>query len=244
MVQVIPYGPEERQHYLFHNGEDDKNVLIAIHGGAWRDPNNTSKDFDIFASEFNCHFYSIDYRLSPENIHPTQLNDVTLAINQIINSLNLNSNNSDVKITLIGHSVGSTLICQYLEAGTANNIDRVILLDGIYSIKDLINRYPDYESFVLEEFTHLNVAFKANLIDDKINANEEYHQKIKDIYKGIDIHVVYSDQDELLDWGTSKIFIDWLEGAHIEVKLLRGEFGVHENVYTDHHVSSYIKQII
>lgn len=225
MSKLVSFGPHKKQ-YFKHFDRSGKSVLVLIHGGAWRDVNNTMDDFDKwgeYLKEYD--IFSLDYRLAPEFQHPCQLEDV-------ISALNLITKTTEAPITLCGHSVGATLICQLIELGKFyNSIKSVILMDGIYSMKDLLNRYPSYEGFVVEEFGNLENTYLSMAIDKNISA---------EMYKGLQIKIVYSNQDELLSWETSEYFINWLKESCIEVETLKGDFGVHNDVYESLHVADLI----
>ncbi|GMG20832.1 unnamed protein product [Ambrosiozyma monospora] len=135
-TQVYHYDDKSPRQVLKHYQIAQTSVkvctpIVFLHGGAWRDPTNTYKDFDKlvdqidlelnngngtfiskgdsdFQSEdcYNIDLYSIDYRLSPEVKHPEHLKDVLLALNYIREELN------EDMVSLVGHSVGATLITQ------------------------------------------------------------------------------------------------------------------------------------
>ncbi|PKS05245.1 hypothetical protein jhhlp_008616 [Lomentospora prolificans] len=114
--------------------------IIFIHGGAWRDPSNTYRDFvptieAILSSQSVPQssirgFASIDYRLSthpshPQDPatpadrlrcakHPDHIRDVCLALRYLQAKYNVRD-----KYILIGHSVGATLAFQLLMGGQA-----------------------------------------------------------------------------------------------------------------------------
>lgn len=131
-----------------------KNVIVFIHGGAWRDPMNTCNDTDTIVEHLNTitssattttsspkdskspgqghrqgnndnaamtqnrfdNFYSIDYRLAPQHRFPEHLLDVVsglLKISQLV-ELQLQTD-LEVKYSIVGHSVGATLILQLLD---------------------------------------------------------------------------------------------------------------------------------
>lgn len=227
-MSVVSFGSHPRQAYK-HFDRPGKPVLVFIHGGAWRAVDNTMDDFDKWGEHLQDYdVFSLDYRLTPEFQHPCQLEDVSNALKSLIKTV-------DGPVTLCGHSVGATLICQMIELGKfKQSIDSVILMDGIFSMKDLLNQYPEYEGFVLEEFGDLENTYKSMGID--MNNGVE-------MYQNLEIKIVHSNQDELLNWETSQHFIDWLGEGNIKVKIIRGDFGLHNDVYQSMEVVDLITQV-
>lgn len=239
-MNVLSYGVEPLQVYsetLSVSAGNVRDCRIMIHGGAWRDPNNTYKDFNKWISHLSNNgtstwdYYSLDYRLSEQTPHPGQIEDVIEALKRIIADIK-DRGNSIGQLVLCGHSVGATLICQLLEyksSGLRDIVTGVVLMDGIYSIKHLVDTYPDYESFVLEEFGTRENAYSVMNIDNGEAPCTGYEDK--------DITLVYSNDDELLNWESSQVFIQWVRK---EVKIVRGSFGKHNDVYESLQVADQV----
>ncbi|KAJ4296394.1 hypothetical protein N0V90_006439 [Kalmusia sp. IMI 367209] len=137
--------------------------IIYIHGGAWRDPTQTSSGItptirhlqSTHASLLQgpiAGIASINYRLSPYSSHPTDpsspddadrnvqhpahVEDVTFALNY------LHEKYAVQRWLGIGHSCGATLLLQALSrtyegdpnARMVKNLDALILLAGIYDV--------------------------------------------------------------------------------------------------------------
>lgn len=229
--------------------------VVFIHGGAWRDPNNTCEDFDKIVeywdgfneTQKSIKVYSIDYRLSQENggPFPGSLHDVLKALNEIKKTFG--TNNDD--IIMIGHSVGCTFMTQILEykdilkklgqEKEASSYDiptirKVVFMDGIYNIKEMLNEYPAYDFFVKEEFETVENGIKfCNSV-----GTSSFPERYNDIEQ---IIILHSNQDELLSLKQPKKFIEWLENNNINVdKVIYGDFGEHNNVYQCEKVASLV----
>lgn len=198
--------------------------VVFVHGGAWRDPANTSMDFEKWALAMTGEVVSVDYRLAPEHAHPSQLDDVAEALGLL----------PPVPTVLCGHSVGATLICQLVEANRLPQWVRgIVLLEGIYSMRQLLSRYPDYAGFVHEEFAR-GEAFDVMDMD---------RNKSSQAYRDLAVTLVHSREDELLDWSTSKCFVDWLQHSGVDVTVVRGDFGKHNDVYVNEEVRHLVEKV-
>ncbi|ODV97168.1 hypothetical protein PACTADRAFT_74724 [Pachysolen tannophilus NRRL Y-2460] len=228
-----------------------QDAIIFIHGGAWRDPNNTFKDFEKLIKNINnelsslsslnnkIELYSLDYRLSPTVKHPCHLIDVINAINYIIKNINSNLKN----LTLVGHSVGSTLAIQVLDYKKLLNyynenideldisfIKNLVLLDGIYDIPKLLDEYPSYLSFINEAFEEKNFNTATQLsISNKDEKNVQIGMYFKFLKK---IIIVQSENDELLSLNQTNFFVKWLNSIGIyKFEKILDDFGKHNDVY-------------
>lgn len=264
------YGNDPRnlvkRYYLKNNQTTSKkrNVYIFIHGGAWRDPSNSCDDFDEFAryiyknaiekNQYDVEVFSIDYRLSPANRYPSFLNDIIKAILKIFEILDIRkgSEMSEIlnKVSICGHSVGSTLALQLLNTEGSNNTDfmnkqqelltkvflkdyltNLILLDGIYDLKLMIDEYPEYQGFVEEAHESLEDAFKSTEF-----LSFEHSKNIKP-----KILIIHSKQDELLSLKQPDQFIERYK-RNFYISHIYGDFGKHNDVYISEKVCSLIIQ--
>jgi len=122
-------------------------VLIFIHGGAWRmGDKKRYRDIGDFFAKNGCVAVTVNYRLSPEVIHPSHVKDVASAIAWV--SRNIDRYGGDrSRIFVMGHSAGAHLAAlvatdgRYLTAeGMAPGaLAGVIPLDGAgYDIPELM----------------------------------------------------------------------------------------------------------
>ena len=119
-------------------------VIVYIHGGGWR--SGDKSEWDEQKIEYFCNkgyiCVSVNYRLSPDVVHPTHILDVANAIKWVEDNIPEYGGNSS-NVTLIGHSAGAHLVAliitnqKYLNNAGANihNISKAYILDaGAYLI--------------------------------------------------------------------------------------------------------------
>jgi kynurenine formamidase len=146
------------------NRNPDWRTRSFIHGGAWRDPGNTYKDFvpaiNHMLASGAClkdkvkGFASINYRLSGSPgsdgrpvRHPDHIRDVRRALAFMQTAYTMESN-----YILMGHSVGATLAFQLLmgpdtagpEAPEVPLPARAVGIAGIYEFRDFANRHGQF----------------------------------------------------------------------------------------------------
>ncbi|CAG86798.2 DEHA2D04422p [Debaryomyces hansenii CBS767] len=114
---IVSYGEHPLNRLKFFQFDKSNDVtLLLIHGGAWRDPNNTYNDFKDMISHIQKNQYAakynliaMNYRLSPEVKHPFHLWDVLEGLQFLVQNYDIH------KISIAGHSVGATLMLQLLD---------------------------------------------------------------------------------------------------------------------------------
>ncbi|CAI1856033.1 hypothetical protein SEUBUCD646_0B05320 [Saccharomyces eubayanus] len=231
--------------------EITRETVIYIHGGAWNDPDNTPNDFNQLANVIEsmdvkssiCQ-YSIEYRLSPEITNPRNLYDVVTNITRLVEEKGLTN------LNLVGHSVGATFIWQILsvlkDAREEMNevqlqmlkllqvVKRVFLLDGIYSIKELLEEYPQYNSF-----TKLAFPEGIHLYEEEPLRVMKYVREALSHFD-IDMHMVHSYRDELLSLRQTNSLISCLQNHQAKFELYLDDLGLHNDVYKSDKVAKYI----
>lgn len=214
----LNYGEHPNQHIDVIN-EGDKSLpwLIFIHGGAWRDPNNTSEDILTLSKSLNKRIplASIEYRLSPVFKNDSFVLDSVDAINLLIKERNIK------KISLVGHSAGAHIISHLLNH--FDMVESMYLLDGIYSLDELIKEYPSYIGFVSEAFDDYS--------SDSLPVLK---------FKNKKIHLIQSFNDELLSMNQSYWLMNQFIENKIDFKNYFGDFGKHEDVYKHEKIAEYI----
>lgn len=116
----------------------DHPVVVWVHGGGWRGGDKGQVDIksEAFVAEGYL-FASINYRLSPEVIHPTHVQDVASAIAWLYRNIADYGGNPDA-LFLIGHSAGAHLVAlvstdeRYLNAEglSLGSLKGIVCLDG------------------------------------------------------------------------------------------------------------------
>ncbi|CAI4038284.1 hypothetical protein SMKI_04G6250 [Saccharomyces mikatae IFO 1815] len=228
-----------------------REAIIYIHGGAWNDPENTPNDFNQLSNmiesmdtESSVCQYSIEYRLSPEISNPRNLYDAVANITRLVKEKGL------ANLNIVGHSVGATFIWQILSVLKHSQermneaqlqmlellkiVKRVFLLDGIYSLKELLEEYPQYECF-----TRLAFPDGIQLYEEEPFRVMTYVKKALSCFR-IDIHLVHSYQDELLTLKQTNSLIACLQNYQLSFKLYLDDLGLHNDVYKNGKVAKYI----
>lgn len=229
---------------VFHNSKTDPhNALIFIHGGAWIDKTNTPQDFkqlcqtiiDDNSIRQDFSLYAIEYRLSPEVKHPIHLLDVLENIYQLLQQEQIDS------YQILGHSVGATLAWQVATCNKEldglidrekvdvirSKLTKCYLVDGIYSLKELLEEYPSYDYFVSQAFTNVD-QFK------------DPQASYIDLAPHVSIHIVHSYKDELLSLRQPNYLISILQKAQLPYKVYIDDLGEHNQVYSHAKLSSYL----
>lgn len=236
----VPYGEHPLQTLkYFHYSASNEHTLFLLHGGAWRDPNNTYDDFRDLVDSLRKNFshlpvnlIGINYRLSPEVTHPEHLVDVLKAIEKVSRDVGLK------RVHFVGHSVGATLLLQLLDhrkmvelADTKQTVPRLhldvgylFLVDGIYDMVDLIEEYGGpYRDFVENAFT--SRAQYANASQMTWACDEPFEITS---FKPV---VVMSRQDELLSLRQTQRFLGFLDARNVDYEYVEEDWGAHEEVY-------------
>ncbi len=260
--ETIPYGDHPLQVFKsFSIKPPSPNDLIPIfiHGGAWRDPNNTEQDADhLFRSLLNhptisnlpiSVAFSLNYRLSPEFKIYDQTLDVLLALKYITSKYSVEN------LVFIGHSAGAFLSL-YLnihlnlvsELRKPFKILSMIFSEGIYDIRTLIDEYPSYNFFVEDTFgTDKESWDKYSAISSKYkltisNNNHEKYKADPDSNLNFDgeISILHSYSDELLSFNQTSILLNHLRKSGIKTNLYIDDFGKHDDVFK----SDYLVKIV
>lgn len=240
---IIKYGSHDLQKIrYFHYDPANTRLIVFVHGGAWRDPQNTYEDFSeltLAIAQENPHvsLVGLNYRLLPEVRHPAHLRDLVLALTRIYEVSPAES------ILLVGHSVGATLILQLLNltqilrsassevddsdyptlpTGLQTALDTLYFIDGIYDIPKLTKEYPEYSDFVLDAFGKAGQRNVTQLDLEEFHAFE---------YKPREIVVVQSTEDELLSRCQTMLFTAFLKQNGSSYSLFEENWGKHEEVY-------------
>lgn len=208
-LEVYSYGSSDLQKLAVykHNVNDLSSLpsrwLIFIHGGAWRDKNNTYEDGNFLISSLLNTFpnkmsaASINYRLTSDKPIAATYPDF---VNDLISSLNFLDHKFSIdEFVLVGHSAGAfnALACLAPEKKileSYNNVlskcKTVIGIAGIYSLPLLLDEDSSYSGFVEEAFGTDHSAWP--LLAEKLAASS--------LHKNVKLLVVYSKEDELLNY--------------------------------------------
>ena len=244
------YGEHDLQKIkVFKYKSTNASTFIYIHGGAWRDPNNTFDEMKPALGIPNANLMGINYRLSPEVKHPEHLIDILRALRFIKQNFNVN------QITLLGHSVGATMILQLLHyrqivhdglkhmgqdnlSSVDNDLEmyiednvhllQVIFLDGIYDLVELLKEYPDYASFVDDAFVSSDHVVDSTQLS---SANELLNVPFSLVSKDTKFLIYQSLEDELLSMKQTHLLVDFLSSRSQGFTLHVGNWGKHEDIF-------------
>jgi len=110
----VPYGGPDAQMDVMDvyspRGASGAPIVLFIHGGEWS--RGDKRDISFKPRFFNAHnivFAAANYRLSPKNPHPAQVDDVATAI-AFLHKQGTRFGGDGNKIVIIGHSAGCHLV--------------------------------------------------------------------------------------------------------------------------------------
>jgi acetyl esterase/lipase len=150
VTREIHYGPDALQTVDVYQPGSCKNkscpVTMWVHGGGWkRGDTGGQKSTDMqktWASQ-GIVMVGVNYRLSPEHMHPTHVQDVAAAINWVHQNIGQYGGDQN-RISLLGHSAGAHLV-----ALVATN-PRFLAAYNLWPKKNIVNVFPvDTASFDL-----------------------------------------------------------------------------------------------
>lgn len=248
-MDEVSYGTHPLQKIkLFKHDLKNERTIVFVHGGAWRDPNNTFMDFADLAQQLDdlpaTNLIGVNYRLSPEVEHPFHLMDLVCAIDKI------QQLNGPTEWTFVGHSVGATLILQLLNyqdiIGLTKQsptmcyhaldlkISSIFFIDGIYDIVDLIEEYGDpYYLFVKPAFGLESYADASQMT---------WKLKDRELDKEFRAVIIQSKEDELLSERQSSRFFEFIHKRCLSCIYTCQDFGKHEEVYKRKEVADIIRR--
>ncbi|ODQ81196.1 hypothetical protein BABINDRAFT_34382 [Babjeviella inositovora NRRL Y-12698] len=258
---MTSYGPHRLQ-TIATLDLPSSSPIVFIHGGAWRDPNNTKDDWDALASMIEPtpgpykHAYSLDYRLSPEVKHPQHILDVLFALCHLKKEVGVEH------VSLAGHSVGATLILQILSFTKLLSYYPDTLTDLEYLCLPVSVKTPaQVVLFIEKNLPRLDTLYLLDGIYDMDKLYEEYpiysdfmgqafngdeSQAIQlSLEIGMDVPhgrvvVAHSYEDELLSPQQTFLFTQYLTLQKIEFTFVMGSFGKHNEVYECKQVAELI----
>lgn len=186
-----------------HNAS--KKWVVFIHGGAWRDPANTSHDghkllFSLVKDIEDISAASLNYRLSPEVVHPVHILDVIAGLEFLVKNYPVD------EIVLVGHSAGAFLALQVLILATmypeiTSKIKVIIGVEGLYDLRSTVEEDASYEDFVALAFgkdkDEWDLASPCS--GEFLFVNDERLESPNEVaFPGGSIVIVHSPDDELL----------------------------------------------
>ncbi len=139
--------------YVPADVEADAPVLIYVHGGGWSIGDKSRVGYKArWAVKHGWVFVSVNYRLSPEVMHPEHARDVSSAIDFVLDHAQEYSIDPD-RVALMGHSAGAHLVAIVCSDESllgehdrsAGEIDALVLLDGAgYNLNEVMPDLPRF----------------------------------------------------------------------------------------------------
>ncbi len=115
VTRNIDYGSEKRQRLDVYQPESCMGrcpVVIWVHGGGWRNGTKTQRSTTSMLRTWagqGIVMVSIDYRLTPDVVHPAHIQDVAAATGWVSRNIQTYGG-SPRRIFLMGHSAGAHLV--------------------------------------------------------------------------------------------------------------------------------------
>lgn len=217
--------------------------VIYIHGGAWRDPKQTSTEghrllanLPARSGDYLIARASINYRLSTDDAsvrHPAHVDDVSSALSFLA------ANYSLERCVLVGHSCGATLALQVYPKHR-RMIYGFVLLNGIYDLEALVEEYPEYNGFVEAAFGPLDrtdwrsPSPTAIIRDMSVPAEHRTERFL----------VCHSPEDELLSMAQSNAFLDVLHDVGVPYYEFVELMGKHDDSPGSEQVSRIVNALL
>lgn len=136
-VNRLPTHPHEpRGHWVQPHRKMREATLLYLHGGGYTFYPEVSKRMaDMMADKFAMEVFALDYRLTPENPHPAQIEDALSAYAYL-----LAEGKAPDQIVLAGDSAGGHLVLMLLVALQKRNLPQPALAVGFCPWTDVGNR--------------------------------------------------------------------------------------------------------
>lgn len=156
ITRKIHYGSNNAQIVDVYQPDQCRNtkcpVVMWVHGGGWKNGDTSGKQSTelqtVWANQ-GIVMVGVNYRLSPEVMHPGHVEDVAAAINWVHDNIGKFGGDNN-RISLLGHSAGAHLVALV----TTN--PRFLAKYGLNPGRDIRNVFPvDTASFDLTKTTFL-----------------------------------------------------------------------------------------
>lgn len=227
-VHMYSFGSDPLQTYA-QVGSGSR-AVVFVHGGAWRDPDNTYRDWEAFAGWMTpgtAPVLSTNYRLVPHQ-HPAHLEDLLHMLCDARTRLGVE------EVSLVGHSVGATMALQvlnwealvpgmddstkaFLKAGLPR-VEAVALLDGIYHMDAYYQEFPQWKPYFAEAFAE--EPNRCTQLDYELPVSTTAR-----------VLILHSNADELVSPQQSTLLQAYLQKCAVPCTLVVDNYGEHNQVY-------------
>lgn len=219
---LISYGSHKLQNLTVFQPAQCKTrkcpVTLWVHGGGWRNGNSNqrhSKEMLTAWAEKGVVMVGVNYRLSPEVVHPAHVQDVAAAISWVHNHIG-DYGGDPGRISLLGHSAGAHLVA--LVATNPAYLDAYGLSPG----RNIANVFPiDTASFDLTRPSR----FVQNMVETAFGTDTATLQEASPIWKVTPGHryprfIIAAVKIRKDAVATSEALKEKLENARTEADLL------------------------
>lgn len=180
----IPYGGDHKQTLDIFPTNENRGLIIFIHGGYWRSLDKN--DFSFVAEPFLSAGISvalINYRLCPDVTLGQIFNDCSLAVNWLAQNASGYGISID-RTVLVGHSAGAHLVAMlYTNEHLSFAISGGVGLSGLYDLAPLletsINTDLHLDASVAKQLSPINLKPCTNATLDLVVGGDETSELIR-----------------------------------------------------------------
>ena len=167
----VPYGKDELQRLDIYAPKKAKDapVVLFIHGGEWMKGDKADVSFKPkFFNDNGIVFVSLNYRLSPKDVHPAHVSDIASAVRWVRDHAS-DIGASPNKIFLMGHSAGCHLAAlaaldpRHLEKEKLKTTDLrgvIAWSGGMYDLVDRAKGEGNYPKYIRQAFGESEAAWR------------------------------------------------------------------------------------
>jgi acetyl esterase len=222
------HGDIPLRHYRYGDGNDDAQILF-IHGGGFILGSLDSHD-DICAELCAASGYdlvSVDYRLSPEHLHPVHLDDVEDAFHGCRHDNSI----------LVGASAGGALaaaLCHRLKANEFKPAGQVLIYPGLGGDCFDLDAYRDNAEAPLLSTEDIHFYRGVRCAGDSLPLDDpEFYPLVATDFEGIAPTIAISaDVDPLRD--DARLYVEKLQAAGIAAQWINEPGLVHDYLRARH----------
>jgi len=222
------HGDIPLRHYSYTSGNDNA-LTLFIHGGGFILGSLDSHD-DICADLCATSGYdlvSVDYRLSPEHLHPTHLDDIEDAFHGCRHD----------KVILVGASAGGALaaaLCHRLKSKPLKPAGQVLIYPGLGGDCFDLDAYRDNAEAPLLSTADVRYYRGVRCAGDSLPLDDpEFYPLVATDFEGIAPTIAFSaDVDPLRD--DARLYVEKLQAAGIAARWVNEPGLVHDYLRARH----------
>jgi acetyl esterase/lipase len=167
----VPYGKDKMQRLDVYSPKEVQHapIIVFVHGGEWTRGDKTAVSYKPrFLNDNRIVFVSINYRLTPPDVHPAHARDVAAALRWVFDHA-AEFGGDPKKLFLMGHSAGchlATLVAldpSYLREVKLRPADLrgvVAWSGGAYDLVEKVNAGGSYADYIRKAFGDSQAAWR------------------------------------------------------------------------------------